>query len=174
QERATTFGTVPPIAFAAGFSNGDDKLARSIKLPHFEPTDMPGYSGLYQQNGEPLSAYDDPLGWWYDQAVPLATRDGEMDGEFVAFAAARAHGYALTMEHYYDDRPWPSGLHFFDIQGQPKFVAKEGRLDDYASTDKRLMGGRGIQIAWIAAGILPEMRRRPGLWEAYYQQHHAD
>ncbi len=165
--------TVPVIAFAAGITSGDRALARAAEAPRFAPTDLPGYAGAYQQNGEPLAAYDDPLGWAYGRALALAALDGTMPDEYVVHCAARALGHAQCMELFYADRPYPYGMHFFDIQNEPRFVQGAGRLDGYVSTAKMKFGGRGIQMAWVAAGILPELRRRPELWERYYRQHHA-
>ena len=172
--RVDYFGTVPVIAAAAGVTNGDERLAAAYPAPKFAPTDMPGYAGMYQQNGEPLAAYDDGLGWTYGRSVARAALAGRADEDAVLFCAARALGHVLCMESYFADRPYPYGMHFFDIQGQPAFRPGEGRLDAHLSTDKRFFGARGIQIAWVAAGVLPDLRRVPKLWERYHAEHHAN
>jgi len=172
RERAANFGTVPPVAFAAGFCCNRPEWCGAAELPKFSPAAMPGYAGLYLEKREPLTTYDDPLAWQYGQAMAEASRSGRMDGEFLAYAAARVHGHALSMELFYADRPWPPGLHFFDIQDPPRFQEGSGRLEEYVSTARKLMGGRGIEIAWVAAGILPDLRRRPEAWEEYFRQHH--
>lgn len=167
-------GTVPVIAFAAGITSGDRKLTRAAPPPRFSPGDLPGYAGLYQQNAEPLAAYDDPLGWTYGQANAIAAIDGAMPDDYVLFCAARALGHEQCMELFFDDRSYAYGMHLFDIQNQPRFIQGAGRLDGYVSKAKVKFGGRGIQMAWVAAGILPELRRRPRLWERYYREHFAN
>jgi hypothetical protein len=68
------------------------------------------------------------------------------------------------MELYWDRPsffygPWP-----FDLQKAPGVLDGKGRFEEYASTSKNILGSRGVQIAWIAAGILPELKASPSLW----------
>ena len=62
--------------------------------------------------------------------------------------------------------PWP-----FDLQKPPGILEGKGRFEEYASTSKGIVGPRGVEIAWIAAGILPELKAAPGLWSDALRRH---
>jgi hypothetical protein len=174
EERKANFGSMPVLAFAAGYASSNQTMEGSARLPRFAPDAMPGYAGLYQQKEEKLAAYDDPLAWAYGQAMALAVRTGSMDPDFLAYAAARTYGHTLTMELFFADRAWPAGMHLFDIQEPPYFIAGQGRLNEYVADAKKIFGSRGLEIEWVAAGILRDLRRNPEVWEAWYRRNHSD
>jgi len=170
EERAANFGTVPPVAFAAGFCGGRPVVPRG-GASEAQPAAMPGYAGLFEEKAERLSAYDDPLAWQYGQAMAEASRSGRMSDDFIAYAALRAYGHMLAMELYYADRPGPPGC--ISSTSRSRRDSAKGRAAS-RSTHRRQEadGGRGIQIAWVAAAILPDLRRRPEVWEEYRRRHH--
>jgi len=169
------FGPLGPIEFAAGVTGAEaDVLDRFLPSVFTVRSLGPCYSGLYGQAPTPVPACDDSLAWQYREATARYVLDGVMSEGLVLRAAARAYATARAMELYFDDRPYEYGLYFFDIQRQPRFVAGEGRLDGYLSRSRHLLGGRGIQFAWLAAAVLPYLSAHPDLWERRYREKFAD
>ncbi len=173
--RREYFGRMPEIEYVIGVLNGPEALADEVALPKFTPASLyPVYEGMFEKQVRPLTMFDDPLAYEYRRATCEFVRKGQIPASFLHHAAARVYGHGLGMQYYFDQEAWPSGLYFFDIQPQPKFIAGQGKLDEYASVGKKIYGARGIQITWIAAGILPALARQPELWESYHRQYHAD
>ena len=169
------FGSIPVIDFAAGMTNQRPELYERLNLPVFSPSDMrPYYTGMYQQKGHGLPAYDDDLAWRYRQATAEYMLKGSFPEEFSLHAAAKVYGYQTAMEMFFDDRPYPYGMYFFDIQQPPVFVEGRGKLDGYSSNAKKILGARGIQISWSGAAVLPMLARQPELWEQHYRSEHGD
>ena len=169
------FGPISVIETAAGIMNARPDLYETYKPSAFTVHSLdPCHSGLCRQNAAGIPAYDDDLAWEYRAATARYLVDGRMPPETVLRSAARVYASALAMELYFDSAPYPYGMYFFDIQGPPKFVQGAGRLDEYLSNSKKLFGARGIQFAWVGAGVLPYLAKHPGLWEQPYREKHAD
>jgi hypothetical protein len=156
---------IPPLVFATAVTSGDTQGYERIKPRAFEARSLIGYRGMFELADESLASYNDGLAWDYDIALARHLLRGEPMDDFAVAAAASAYGQYLGMELFYDDRPWPRGLHLFDIQGQPKFQQGTGRLDKYCSTAKVVYGARGVQFAAIAQAVLPTLRKHPELWQ---------
>ena len=173
--RREYFGVIPVLANALGVMTGDEDLLKVWAPDGFSRDGgRPYFGGAYRQRQVSLDAYDDPLGWRYNRDVSRAVRRGEFPAESAWAAAWRIHGATMAMELYFDDRPYPWGFYFFDLQGQPKFQEGTGKLDLYMSDGKKAFGGRGIQFSWVAAALLPVLRDKPGVWEQPYRRDHAD
>jgi len=168
--KAEYYGEIPHIAFAAGILAGrEDVLKRYLPSAFTLHSLSPTYPGMYRQEATPIPAYDDDLAWQYRNATVRHVLGEAMSQDLLLRAAARAIVTARVMELYTDDRPYAYGQYFFDIQRQPHFEAGEGRLNAYASTGRHLLGGRGIQFAWLAAAALPHLASHPDLWERRYR-----
>ena len=169
------YGPIPVVEYACAVSHGDSKIIARHRFPPFSPRAAgPCYIGGYELTKSSLPSYDDATAWSYREATADYLLTGKMNEQFIAYAAARATGMAAAMELFYDDRPYPYGMYFFDIQGQPSFVPETGALDDYISHTKRLLGAAGDRISWIGAGILPHLVQNPQAWEAAYRKEHSD
>jgi len=172
--KAEYFGPIGPIEFAGGVAGGRvDVLKRFLPSAFTVHSLRPCYWGLYRQEPTPIPAYDDGLAWQYREATARYVLGGEMSADLVLRAAARAYATARAMELYFDARPYAYGLYFFDIQRPPAFVAGEGRLDGYLSRSRHLLGGRGVQFAWLAAAVLPHLSAHPDLWERRHREKFA-
>ena len=160
------FGDIQGVDIAAAVSAGQADAFLKYKLPDFSPQALaPYYTGLFEKKGHRLVTYDDGLAWLYRQGTAVAWISGEMPRGFAAYAIGRCYGSFASMETFFDDRPCESGAWFFDLQRPPAFAEGKGRLQEYASTSKNFYGPRGVEIAWVAAGILPELKAMPGLWD---------
>ncbi|MFO8012406.1 MAG: hypothetical protein R6X20_03775 [Phycisphaerae bacterium] len=165
------FGPIGPVEFGWAVTNRPaDALKRFVPSAFTVHGLAPCYSGMYRQEPATLPAYDDGLAWQYREATARAVRGGGMSEDLVLRAAGRAHAATRAMELYVDARPYPYGLYLFDIQRQPAFVAGEGRLDGYLSTSRHLLGGRGVQFAWLAAGVAGHLAAHPDLWERRHRE----
>ena len=165
------FGPIGPIEFAADVTSDEaDVLKRFLPSAFTVHSLGPCYSGMYRQEPVALPAYDDGMAWQYREATARYVLGGGMSEDLVLRAAGRAWSATRAMELYFDARPYDYGLYLFDIQRQPTFVAGEGRLDAYLSSSRHLMGGRGIQFAWLAAGVLPHLVAHPELWERRHRE----
>jgi hypothetical protein len=153
-------GPIQGLEVAAAVALGEPGVFDKYKLPVFTPESLnPFYTGLYLKKNHSIPAYDDALAWQYRQA----TARGEVSPEFAWHAAARVLAIAKAMELYFDTRPWRDGEFFFDIQRQPAFV--DGKLQPTASHDRaHILGGRGVQLAWIGAAVLPTIKAHPEIW----------
>jgi hypothetical protein len=135
-------------------------------MPEFSAQAVsPYYPGLFGKKAVALPTYDDGLAWSYRQGTAAALITGELPRGLAAYAIGRCYGAMAAMETYFDDRPADVGAWFFDIQRPPAYVEGKGKLDLYDSTAKNFYGSRGVQIAWVAAGVLPELKASPALWE---------
>ena len=159
------FGPIQGIEIAASVSEASAAGFLGFKFPDFTPAAMaPYYTGLYEQRPARLCAYDDETAWLYHQGAAAAQVCGEFPRGLAGYIIARAYGSIAATELYYDHPcfcygPWP-----FDLQKPPGFAEGKGRFEEYASTSKDIVGSRGVEMAWIAAGILPELKAAPGLW----------
>lgn len=155
--RRDYFGAIQGVEFGAALAL-NEKLP-SDKLPAFTTESLnPFYTGTALKKKHSIPAYDDGLAWQYRQA----TARGEVPAEFAWHAAARVFAVAKSMELFSDTRPWRDGEFLFDIQRQPAFV--DGKLDQVASNSKAILGARGVQLAWIAAAVLPTIKAHPEIW----------
>ncbi len=168
------FGPIGTIEFAAALTGRRaDVFKRFVPSAFTVHALKPCYSGMYRQEPTSLPAYDDGLAWQYREATARVVRDGGMSEDLVLRAAGRAWAATRAMELYVDARPYRYGLYLFDIQRQPTFVAGEGRLDGYLSTSRHLLGGRGVQFAWLAAGVAPYLSAHPDLWSRRHRERFA-
>jgi hypothetical protein len=159
------FGPIQGVDIAADITAGQADAFLKYRFPEFSPRSMaPSYPGLFEKKGLPLPTYDDGLAWFYRQATAGALISGELHRGFTAHAVARCAGVITAQESFFDDRPYPYGAWFFDIQHPPAYDGK-GKLTEYSSTSKAIYGSRGIQFAWLAAALLPELKSRPALWD---------
>jgi hypothetical protein len=168
------FGKIPVIAGAYGTMSGNENLRGWMQLPEFDPTRTLAYRGLYLQHRAGLAAYDDGLAWQYRHAVSDAVKHGRFDPAQAWRFANHLDSNVLAMDLYFDDRPAPWGVFFFDLVAPSYFLEGEGKLRPYRSDDEPTFGARGIQFAWIAAGILPALREHPQAWEARYHTRYSD
>jgi hypothetical protein len=160
------FGPIQGIDIAADISAGQADAFLKYRLPEFSPHSFqPCYSGLFENKAAALPTYDDGLAWLYRQATAGALISGELPQRFAAHVIARCSGAIAGMESFFDDRPCPYGAWFFDLQRPPGYAEGKGKLTEYDSTSKAFYGSRGIQFAWLAAAILPELKAQPALWE---------
>jgi hypothetical protein len=153
------YGPIQGIEVNAAVVLGEPPVFDKFKLPAFSAESLnPYYTGKFQKKKHSIPAYDDGLAWQYRQA----TARGELTPEFAWHAAARVFAVVKAMELYCDTRPWRDGEFFFDIARQPAFV--DGKLDSTAATSKHIWGARGVQMAWIAAAVLPMIKAHPEVW----------
>ncbi len=161
------FGGIQGIEIAAAVSAGQANGFLKYRLPDFSlPALAPYYAGLFEKKAQRLLSYDDGLDWLYRQGTAAALIAGEPPRGLSAHLVARCYGAQAAMETFFDDRPMPYGAWFFDLQRAPGFVEGKGKLEVYASTAKNFYGSRGVQIASVAAGVLPELKASPALWDA--------
>lgn len=161
------FGGIQGIDIAAEVAAGQANAFLKYKLPDFTPQALaPYYTGLYEKKPARLPSYDDGLAWLYRQGTAAALIAGELPRGLTAHLIARCYGAQAAMETFFDDRPYPVGAWFFDLQRTPAYLEGKGKLEAYDSTAKNFYGSRGVQIAWVAAGVLPELKSSPALWDA--------
>jgi len=159
------FGPIQGIEIAASISEASAAGFLESRFPDFKPGAMaPYYTGLYEQKPAQLSAYDDEMAWLYHQGTAAAQVCGEFPRGLAGYIIAHTYGSVAALELYWDRPcfsygPWP-----FDLQKPPGILEGKGRFEEYASTSKGIVGPRGVEIAWIAAGILPELKAEPRLW----------
>jgi hypothetical protein len=172
QYKREYYGPVNTFDFPAGVVSNDEKLIKQFgALPKATVHDYaPMYNGAYLQNEVSLHTYDDALAWYYRHAIANYLLNGNIDEAFIRKCLLRTLGTFHSMEVYYDSEPWPYGMIFFDIQRPPKFVKGEGRLDNYFSQPFKLFGGRGVQMVWTAAAVLPYLVKHPEVWEQPYRE----
>jgi hypothetical protein len=160
------FGPIQGVDIAADVTAGQADAFLKYRLPEFSPHSFaPSYAGLFENKSAPLLVYDDGLAWTYRQATAGAWISGELHHGFTSHLIARCYGAITSMESFFDDRPYPYGAWFFDIQRPPAYLDGKGKLDAYSSTSKDFYGSRGVQFAWLAAAILPELKSQPALWD---------
>ncbi len=159
------FGGLQGVEIAAAVSSGQAEAFLKYRLPDFSAQALaPYYAGLFEKKAAPLPCYDDGLAWLYGQGSAAALIAGEPPRGLSAYLAGRCYGALAAMETFFDDRPMPYGAWFFDRQRAPAYVAGQGQLDAYSSTAKNFYGSHGVQLAWVAAGVLPELKAAPALW----------
>lgn len=159
------FGPIQGIDVAAAVCAGQANAFLKYRSPDVSPRAFsPCYSGLFEKRAAAIPVYDDGLAWMYRQGTAGALISGELPHGFSVNAIARSYGAVAGMEAFFDDRPYPYGAWFFDLQRAPAFVDGKGKLADYSSTAKNFYGSRGAQLAWIAAAVLPELKAQPALW----------
>ena len=161
------FGPIQGIDIAAAVSAGQGRcFPCKYRFPDFSPHSIqPTYAGLYERKAAALPVYDDGLAWFYRQSTAGALISGELPLGFAGHTVARCYGAVTGMESFFDDRPYPYGAWFFDIQRPPGYLDGKGKLGEYSSTSKDFYGSRGVQLAWIAAAMLPELKANPALWD---------
>ncbi|MEP6668065.1 MAG: hypothetical protein ABJF10_02870 [Chthoniobacter sp.] len=160
------FGPISGIDVAAAVSAGQADAFLKYKAPDLSPRAcLLSYAGLFEKKAVQLPVYDDGLAWLYRQGTAGALISGEFPHGFATCAIARSYGAIVGMETFFDDRPYPYGAWFFDLQRAPATLDGKGKLADYSSTAKNFYGSRGAQIAWIAAALLPELKAQPALWD---------
>jgi hypothetical protein len=99
---------------------------------------------------------------------------GELPLGFAGHTVARCYGAVTGMESFFDDRPYPYGAWFFDIQRPPGYLEGKGKLGEYSSTSKDFYGSRGVQLAWLAAAMLPELKANSALWDKAVRTNASD
>jgi hypothetical protein len=160
------FGPISGIDVAAAVSAGQADAFLKYRAPDVSPRAcLLPYSGLFEKKAAQLPVYDDGLAWLYRQGTAGALISGEFPHNFASCAIARSYGALAAMESFFDDRSYRYGEWFFDLQRAPSFLEGKGKLADYCSTSKNIYGSRGVELAWIAAAVLPELKRQPALWE---------
>jgi hypothetical protein len=166
EAKRQTFGPIQGLEIGAAVSAGRADAFLRYKLPDFSPEAMnPYFTGLYQQKNSRLPTYDDGLAWMYRQATAGAQICGEFPRAFAAHAIARCYGYQAAVEDFFDEPRYEYGPFFFDLQRTPAFIEGTGKLENYSSNSRNFYGARGVEIAWTAAGLLPELQASPELWE---------
>jgi len=162
------FGPIPGIDVAAAVSAGQANAFLNYKSPdNSVHAFSPCYAGLFERKAAQLPVYDDGLAWLYRQGTAGALISGELPHGLAANVIVRTYGAVAAMESFFDDRPYPYGAWFFDLQRPPGFLDGKGKLGDYSSTAKNFYGSRGVQLAWLAAAILPELKTQPALWDNF-------
>jgi hypothetical protein len=165
------FGGIQGIEIAAAVSAGQADAFLKYRLPDFSPQSLtPYYTGLFEKKAHRLPSYDDGLAWLYRQGTAAALIAGEPPHGLSAHLVSRCYGAQAAMELFFDDRPAPYGASFFDLQRAPGFVEGKGKLEAYSSTAKNFYGPRGVQFAGVAAGVLPELKARPVLWDGAWNK----
>jgi hypothetical protein len=160
------FGPIQGIDIAAAVSAGQADAFMKYKSPDTSPhACVPTYPGLFEKKAAQLPVFDDGLAWLYRQGTAGAWISGELPHGIAVNAIARTYSVVTGMETFFDDRPCPYGAWFFDLQRAPAYLDGKGKLSEYSSTAKNFYGSRGVQLAWIAAAILPELKARPALWD---------
>ncbi len=169
------FGGIQGVDIAAAVSAGQANAFLKYRLPDFTPQAIwPYYTGLFEKKGHRLLCYDDSLAWLYREGTAAALITGELPRGLTAHLVARCYGAQAAMETFFDDRPMPYGVWFFDLQRAPGYIEGQGRLEAYDSTAKNFFGSRGVQIASVAAGVLPELRATPALWDGAWKKNLGD
>ena len=164
--KSASSGSMQGLEIGAAFSAGRADAFLRYKLPDFTPESLnPCYAGMFLQKASQLPPYDDGLAWLYRQATAAAQISGEFPRGFAAHAIARAYSYQAAMEQFFDQPRYEYGEYFFDLQRPPAFSDGTGALENYASTSRNFLGARGVEISWIAAGLLPELKASPELWD---------
>ncbi len=172
--REEYFGRIRVLRYAQGFMTDNKDLREWMLNQQFDPHSGVTYPGMYRQAGKGLHvSYDDPMAWQASAQVAEASRTGRPRPEPMWKFAHTAYDAANTMEMYFDDRPWPIGMFWFDLQGPPAFVKGTGKINKYMSEGGFVFGARGIQYAATAASILPALKAHPELWERRYRQEHS-
>lgn len=162
------FGPIQGIEIAAETTAGQANAFLKYKGPDISAHALwPGYEGLFEKKPAQLPVYNDGLAWLYRQGTAGALISGELPHGLAAHAIARCYGAVAGMELFFDDRPYPYGAWFFDLQRPPAFIEGKGKLAEYSSTSKDFYGSRGAQLAWLAAAILPEFKAQPALWDNF-------
>ena len=165
EAKDSSFGAIQGLEIGAAFSAGRADAFLRYPLPDFTPDAMgPYFGGMFRQRGYLLPPYDDGLAWMYRQATAAAQICGEFPRGFAAHALGRCHGYLSAIELFFDTPRYDYGQYFFDLQRPPGFTDGTGALENYASTSRNFFGARGVEISWIAAGLLPELKAQPELW----------
>lgn len=166
EAKVASGGPIQGLEIGAAFSAGRAEAFLRYKLPDFTPEAMGAYyTGMFLQRAHPLLPYDDGLAWMYRQATAAAQISGEFPRGFGAHGIGRCFGYQASMEAFFDGPAYEYGEYFFDLQRPPGFVEGTGALDGYASGSRNFLGARGVGISWTAAGLLPELKANPGLWD---------
>ncbi len=166
EAKSATFGPIQGLEIGADFTAGRADAFLRYKLPDPNQEAMnPYYTGMFQQKGHRIPPYDDGLAWMYRQATAAAQISGEFPRGFAAYAIARTYGYEAAMESFFDAPRYEYGQYFFDLQRPPGFIESSGALDSHASDSRNFFGARGVELSWIAAGILPELKTSAELWD---------
>ncbi len=169
------FGGIQGVDIAAAVSAGQADAFLKYRLPDFSPQALaPYFTGLFEKKAQRLPSYDDGLAWLYREGTAAALIAGEPPHGLSAYLIGRCYGAQAAMETFFDDRPAQHGAWFFDLQRAPGFIEGQGRLEAYASTAKNFYGPRGVQINWVAAAVLPELKADPGLWEGVWKKNAGD
>jgi hypothetical protein len=175
QYKQEYFGDVQGVEIAAAVSAGQAGAFLKSHWPEFSPRAVaPVYSGLFENKAAALPTYDDALAWLYREGTAGAWLSGELPRGLAAHTIARSYGAIAAMESFFDDRPYPYGAWLFDLQREPAYAEGKGKLDFYNSNFPGVYGSRGIQLAWIAAAVLPELKAQPGLWNNALKLNPAD
>lgn len=173
--KQTYFGGIQGVDIAAAVSAGQANAFLKYRLPDFYPQAVwPYYTGLFEKKAHRLLCYDDSLAWLYREGTAAALIAGELPRGLTAHLLARCYGAQASMETFFDDRPMPYGTWFFELQRPPGYIEGQGRLEAYASTAKNFFGSRGVQITAVTAGVLPELRATPALWESAWKKNPGD
>jgi rRNA maturation RNase YbeY len=124
------------------------------------------FAGLYQQKGTRLPTYDDGLAWMYRQATAGAQICGEFPRAFRGPTRSRA-ATAIEQRSRLSSmsRVTSTGSSFSISSERRAFIEGTGKLENYSSASRNFYGARGVEIAWTAAGLLPELKTRPELWD---------
>ena len=174
EAKVASLGAVQGIDIGAGFSAGRADVFLRYKLPEFSPGAMnPYYTGMFDQRAHRITAYDDGLAWMYRQATAAAQVCGAFPRGFAAHAVARCYGHEAAMELFFTEPRYEYGLYFFDLQRAPAFVEGTGKLDACSEVSRNFYGARGLEISWIAAALLPELKAQPDLWSGTVSAKHA-
>lgn len=163
--RGACFGPLPTVDFAASFLAGLTHAA-DAQLPSCWPAGLGAYyTGLYEQRAVALPCHDDNLAWQYRRAVALYLQTGEFPQDFALHGLARCLAQQQVMEVCRDRTPYRYGLFGSDQAPPPTFGRGTGQLTVSEATGRWLYGGRGCQLSWLAAGLLPVLARQPALWQ---------
>ena len=169
------FGGIQGIDIAAAVSAGQADAFLKYRLPDFSPQALiPYYTGLFEKKAHRLPCYDDGLAWRYREGTAAALIAGEPPRGLSAHLVGRCYGAQAAMEMFFDDRPAQHGAWFFDLQRAPGFIEGKGKLEAYASTAKNFYGPRGVQISWVSAAVLPELKAMPALWDGAWKKNAGD
>lgn len=153
------FGLIEAVEIGAAVALGEAPVFDRYKLPVFTPSSIqPYYTGVFQKKKHAIPTYNDGLAWQYREA----TARGEVPAAFGWHAAANVFGTVRAMELFSAPDDWCDGQFFFDISRPPAFV--DGKLDQTAATSKLIWGPRGVQMAGMAAAVLPTIKAHPELW----------
>ncbi len=167
------FGPIIVLEHAAA-TIADVKPKRGFPAPRLDAADTGAYhAGLYLQRDARLPTHSDKLAWVYQGRVAEAVKQGRpLDAVAAWEIAAEIHGAMATYEAWYGEAAWPVGLYLFH---RAPMAMRDGGFPAAYDPDKPpLAGTRGIQLSWIAAGVLPALRRSPEAWETPYRKRHAE